>query len=102
MSDSTAGFNQLDDNELIELMRQAEKEGPNAANEFWSRFQYLTELIDGNYSIAQRLILDLLNKCSSLDNHTYKSIHKGTPYYWIATISFHCMIGVCLTAWVLQ
>jgi hypothetical protein len=44
----------------------------------------------GNYSQAERLLLELLHKCKNIDSSSFLKIHKGNPYYFLG-ISFYLM-----------
>lgn len=57
-------------------------------DDFFGRFIYVRELIDGNYASALNHGLELLHSCVCLAPEAYARIHKGTPYYWIGMAAF--------------
>jgi len=61
---------------------------PGVANDFFSRFSYVTELMQGNYSAAFEHGFALLRRCQELAPEAYAEMHKGTPYYWLGTAAF--------------
>jgi hypothetical protein len=66
----------------------ASKDNPTEGNRFWGSFNFNESLSTQNYSDAFHLLLGALHKCQSLDSQAYNDIHKGTPFYWLGTVSF--------------
>src|SRR5262249_144771 len=55
---------------------------------FFGKFQYVKDLIEGNYSACLNNGLALLAKCQGLAPEAYETIHKATPYYWLGNAAF--------------
>jgi hypothetical protein len=77
----------LSDDELRQMLVRAAQDG-GTANTFFGAFQYVQELVRGNYSATLHQGIALLEKCRQLDPVTYRTIHKGTPFYWLGTAAF--------------
>lgn len=73
--------------ELIILLNQV-VENPSAANTFWDRFGYKTDLFSSNYSQAKKRLMSLLHQSQLIEPETYARCHKGTPFYWLGTAAF--------------
>jgi hypothetical protein len=77
----------LTDDALRSLLERAAS-NPSYADHFFARLNYVAELLNGNHSTALRLGIALLERCHRLSHQDYTQIHKGTPFYWIATAAF--------------
>jgi len=55
---------------------------------FFGQFQYVQDLLAGNYSSALNHGLELMQHCQRLAPEAYRRIHKGTPYYWLGMAAF--------------
>jgi hypothetical protein len=73
--------------ELRNMLMQAAS-APAAANDFFGRFSYVSELVNGNYSAAFDHGFALLRHCQEVAPEAYAKIHKGTPFYWLGTAAF--------------
>lgn len=78
----------LSNDELVELLRASAFGDTALADDFFGRFNYVQELVNGNFSTALDLGISLLLQCRSLDENAYTTIHKGTPFYWLGTAAF--------------
>lgn len=89
MTPEIAQYKKITDEELTSAMQGAIA-SREAANQFWrSVTDYPNSLLrEGNVAQAQVLLLNLLNKCSSLAPVDYPKIHKGSPYYWLGIAAF--------------
>jgi len=58
------------------------------ADLFFSRFEYLNQLLGNNPMMALVYGRQLLFHCKRFDSSLYAKIHKGTPYYWLGMAAF--------------
>ena len=86
-SDMNAEYALLTEGEFRAKLTQAAKT-PEAANDFFSRFLYVQELVVGHYSAAFIHGFELLRRCQEVAPDAYAKIHKGTPFYWLGTAAF--------------
>ena len=77
----------LTNDELRNMLIQAAS-APKAANDFFGRFPYVSELVGGHYSAAFDHGFALLHHCQEVAPEAYAKIHKGTPFYWLGTAAF--------------
>jgi hypothetical protein len=88
MPDPRTNFKVLTDEEFRTTFLQSSQGGTRDADNFFGRFMYLQELLQGNYSRALDQGIELMNKCRSVDMQVYEQIHKGTPFYWLGTAAY--------------
>lgn len=67
---------------------------PDNATKFWNTCNKTNKIIpndiirDGQYSQLRDWFLGLLRVCKQIDSESFKTIHKGHPYYFIGITSY--------------
>lgn len=78
----------IDEEELLNQLRNAADSTPKSAHNFFRQFGFNIIRSQGNHGLAIAETIRILEKCKKLDLNAYQNLHKGTPYYWIAISSF--------------
>ena len=84
----TNQFANLTELELRQAFLTAATGSHSDAIYFFNQFKYKYDLFSGNAAAALNQGIDLLNRCSAIDEDAYKRIHKGSAYYWIGIAAF--------------
>ena len=80
-------FRAMTNEEIRDLLNHTD-DSREAGDDFYNRFDYVQELFAGNYSAALYKGLHLLSVCQEVAPDKYRSMHKGTPYYWLGMAAF--------------
>jgi hypothetical protein len=57
-------------------------------DEYFQGFNFGIMILYGQYLLAYNEIKRVLHLCRQIDEKSYKTIHKGSPYYWFGMAAF--------------
>jgi len=87
-SNRTFQFLNLTETELYNALIENAYRKDQDSREWFSRFKFAHDSVNGNPAAALGQGLALLNKCKELDEKAYTEIHKGSAFYWLGIASF--------------